>query len=122
MMNHRGGETFEQRVARLCARTSENGWKGPGSIAVRESTWKRALELVRIVHEERRVSLERPFVSAGADGSVCLRWRAGATMLEVEVHPDGSIDWQEDGPSGFDSGENEDGPAVVQRIEQRLCA
>jgi hypothetical protein len=87
------GEGFEVVVARLRYRTSQNGWKGPDSIAVRPETWDRALTLVREV-ASRFVEprLQQPFLSAGEDGSVSVRWskELGGDSVEVDILTGGS--------------------------------
>lgn len=97
-------EGFEARIARLRGRTSVDGWKGPGSVAVRSATWDVALQLIADVATLSTAHAARePFVSASAHGSLFVRWSAepGGDHVEAEIRPDGSIECDEDRESGI---------------------
>lgn len=114
-------ENLDERWQALRERTSVPGWKGRRSVAVSGATWDRAHEFVRIVREETGCGV-RPFVSASESGSVCLSWgTAPGPVINVELKADGDVEWEVDGPSGYESGEHDRG-AVLQRIRDSLCA
>lgn len=94
-MNTTTKESFEERITRLRTRTAVDGWKGLGSAAVRPATWEVALRIIKDVADSSAVLRARePFVSAGDDGSISIRWsaRLGGENVEVSIEADGSIE------------------------------
>lgn len=108
-------ESYDARVERLRARTSVDGWKGPGSVRVDESTWAHALRFVEVAEGERGITV-RPFISAGANGVLCMRWgMAPGPVFDVEVTSEGAFEWEEDRDDECDGG-----PAGCGEVLERL--
>jgi hypothetical protein len=115
-------ESLEERWQRLRERTSVAGWKGLRSVAVAAATWDAAHELARVVRVDTHGAATPSFVTASESGSVFLSWgREPGPVMTVELTPEGSFEWEVDGPDGFASGE-EDRTTIVKRIAAELSA
>ncbi len=93
-------ETYEDRVIRLQERTKTAGWKGPGSVAVKKDTWATILKFEADCRG-LGITRERPFISAGADGSLSLNWKKSPrSTLCIEVKEDGTYCWENENEDG----------------------
>lgn len=101
------------RIAEL-----RQGWDGGASPAPQRAAVSAANRLLEQI--ERYSELPVPCVGPAVGGGVGIEWRFETRNLDLEVLPDGSVEYlkADQNPAGFDVNNMEDGPLLLDNPKE----
>ncbi len=96
----------------------QRGWDGASSPAPRREAINAANRLLEQI--ERYSELPVPGVGPAVGGGLGIEWRYESRDLDLEILPDGSIEYlkADRKPSGFDVNDMEDGPVSLENPKE----
>lgn len=102
------------RMSELVELTAIPDWDDDGAQPISSTQWECAARLAKVVASEVREAPE-VFVSAGADGTIHLRWADTTRRLDAELDGD-TFYWFTRSPEGPTNGESDRAGDLVQAV------